>query len=70
MEQWQAYKDITTARFNWQQALTDSGVNLLMLSTQNQPALLTALQDSAGWCQIYKDPLAAIYERGGCQEVK
>ncbi len=70
VDQWQAYKAITEARYDWDELLGDAGVNLLMVSAQEQPDLLSALQAAPGWCQLYGDPVAAIYERGGCQEVK
>jgi len=70
VDQWQAYKNISAGRFNWNELLGEAGVNLLMVSAQNQAALLEALQAAPGWCQVYGDPIASIYERGGCQEVK
>jgi hypothetical protein len=40
-------------------------VNLLMVSPQNQPQLLSALEISQGWYAIYRDDEAVIYRRGG-----
>jgi hypothetical protein len=64
VEQWQAYKDITDAGYDWESRLEASGVNLLMVSPQNQPALLSALEVSQGWYAIYRDEFAVIYRRG------
>ena len=67
VEQWQSYKDITKARYNWQSLLDETGANLLMVSTMNQPDLLEALAGSPGWCELYHDNDAVIYRRGACQ---
>ena len=61
--QWQQYRDITNASWDWQTQLTASGSNLLMLSVTEQPALLQAMQTQSLWCEIYRDPLAVIYRR-------
>jgi hypothetical protein len=66
VEQWQRYKDITNARFNWADLLNSTGVNLLMVSPQNQPALVSVLAKSSAWCELYRDPVALIYRRGEC----
>ena len=68
--QWQQYKDITNARYDWEELLNNTGANLVMVSTKKQADLLMALQASPGWCQLYHDPVSAIYERGSCQEDK
>lgn len=67
VEQWQKYKDITYARYNWENLLDSTGANLLMVSTQNQPDLLSALKTSPAWCEIYRDPVAVLYQRGACK---
>jgi hypothetical protein len=66
VEQWQAYKDISFARYDWESLLDQAGVNLLMVSVQNQPDLLQALDGQTTWCGVYSDPIAVIYSRGGC----
>ncbi len=66
VEQWQAYKEITLARFDWASLLDQAGVNLLMVSVRNQPDLLEAISGQTTWCEIYVDPVAVIYTRGGC----
>jgi hypothetical protein len=67
VEQWQQYHDITTARYNWETLLDATGANLLMVSTQEQADLLSVLETSTAWCELYRDPVAVIYQRGACQ---
>lgn len=66
VEQWQAYREITFARYDWESLLDQAGVNLLMVSVQNQPDLLDALDEQTAWCKLYNDPVAVIFSRGGC----
>jgi hypothetical protein len=65
VEQWQAYKDITDAGYDWQSRLDATGVNLLMVSPQNQPLLLAALKITPVWCEIYHDDVAVMYQHCG-----
>ncbi len=65
VEQWQRYRDITYARYDWAGLLDETEVNLLMVSTQNQPDLLSALESSPAWCELYQDKVALIYQRCG-----
>ncbi|HTX90440.1 MAG TPA: hypothetical protein VMC09_04405 [Anaerolineales bacterium] len=66
VDQWQQYSDINYARYNWESQLDAAGVNLLMISVQNQPDLLAAIYASQDWCELYNDPVAVIYQRGPC----
>lgn len=65
-EQWEDYRAIAKAAWDWQTRLDASGANLLMVSTMYQPDLLAALTASPAWCEIYRDPTAVIYQRGAC----
>jgi hypothetical protein len=65
VEQWQAYKDITDASYDWESRLDATGVKLLMVSPQNQPQLLASLKVTPAWCEIYHDDVAVIYQRCG-----
>jgi hypothetical protein len=65
VEQWQAYQAISEARSNWEMQLDATGVNLLMISPQNQPQLLSVLRISPAWCERYQDDIAVIYQRCG-----
>jgi hypothetical protein len=64
VKQWQTYQAITDARYDWESLLDSAGVNLLMVSPQNQPKLLSALEMSQRWYAIYRDDEAVIYRRG------
>jgi hypothetical protein len=66
VEQWQKYKAITDASHDWEGLLDATGVNLLMVSTQNQPDLLSALETSPVWCELHRDPVAVLYQRAPC----
>jgi hypothetical protein len=63
VEQWQQYKDITNATWEWPILLTGTGANLLMVSVTEQPALLKALNNQDLWWEIYRDEVAVIYQR-------
>jgi len=67
VEQWQQYRDITNARFNWETLLNSTGANLLMVSEHEQPDLLSVLETSTTWCELYRDPVAVLYQRSPCQ---
>jgi hypothetical protein len=63
--QWQAYQAISEGLQDWESLLDTTGVNLLMVSPQNQPQLLTALEGSPAWCERYHDDVAVIYQHCG-----
>ena len=63
--QWQAYQAISAGRQDWEPLLDATGVNLLMVSPQNQPQLLIALGNSPAWCERYHDDEAVIYQYCG-----
>jgi hypothetical protein len=65
VEQWQQYKDITNATWEWPILLTGTGANLLMVSVTEQPALLQAMNNQGLWCEIYRDEVAVIYQHCG-----
>ena len=68
VNQWQDYKAINDARYDWSGLLGASGANLLMVSKQIQPDLLSALKNAPGWCLLYSDNVAAIFRScGGAQ---
>ena len=66
VEQWQQYKDITLASYNWESQLDTTGAMLLMVSSQDQKDLMSALESSPAWCELYRDDVAVIYQRGPC----
>jgi len=62
-EIWLHYLEISNAYCNWEQRLEGYGVRTLMLSPQEQPALVQAAQASPRWRQIYQDRQALIFVR-------
>jgi hypothetical protein len=65
VEQWQQYKDITLASYNWESQLDATGAKILMLSMQ-YPDLLAALSVSPAWCEAYHDQVAVIFLHAPC----
>jgi len=62
-KQWERYQTVTKAEWDWQPILDDEGINLLMISKENQTRLLTALQASPTWVKLYEDDIAVIFKR-------
>jgi hypothetical protein len=60
---WLDYLDISNADGDWEAKLKDYGVNTLMLSPVEQPALVQAVELSNGWLSIYQDPSSNIFIR-------
>jgi hypothetical protein len=60
---WLDYLNISNANDDWEARLKDYGVNMLMLSPAEQPALVRAAQGSGEWNLLYKDNSAYIFER-------
>jgi hypothetical protein len=67
VEQWESYKAVSEARYDWTTLLDETGANLLMVSVQYQPDLLEALASAPAWCELYRDPVAVMYRRCGGQ---
>lgn len=63
VEQWQTFKAIDAAKWNWRELLNNTGANLLMISKLSQPDLLAGLKKSEAWCEIYDDQIAVIFTR-------
>ncbi|MEW6239723.1 MAG: hypothetical protein AB1564_02815 [Chloroflexota bacterium] len=62
-EDFDRYTRIARAEADWQSLLEADNINLLMVSVQSEPALITALQTSALWCEQYRDSTAVIFSR-------
>ena len=60
---WSDYLNISNANGDWEALLRDYGVNTLMLSPVEQPALIHAVQRSNEWEILYQDNSATILER-------
>jgi hypothetical protein len=54
---------ISRAAPDWQALLDEEGINLLMISVESEPWLLQAVGVSQQWCEMYRDPVAAIFSR-------
>lgn len=62
-EQYDQYRAIANARYDWENLLLSDGINLLFLSTQNQPILAQAVEQSPNWCIAYRDESSLIAAR-------
>jgi hypothetical protein len=58
---WLDYFRISNAEGDWEAQLKEYGVNTLMLSPVEQPALVKAISQSSDWKLVYQDPVALIY---------
>jgi hypothetical protein len=65
---WVDYSAINAGSWNWESDLKKTGANLLMVSVDIQPKLVSALALSPDWCRVYVDDVAEIYTRGGCTQ--
>ncbi|MGB9777624.1 MAG: hypothetical protein ACPL7C_13920, partial [Anaerolineae bacterium] len=63
VEVWLDYLHISAAGCEWEERLARYGIRTLMLSPQEQPALVAAARASPHWQQIYADPVAVIFTR-------
>jgi hypothetical protein len=66
VSQWQEYRDLTDASWNWEALLDRTDARILMVSLQDQPRLVEALRASTTWCELYRDDLAVIFSRAPC----
>jgi hypothetical protein len=60
---WIDYLNISNANGDWETKLKDYGVNTLMLSPVEQPALIQAADSSNEWMSIYRDSASFIFIR-------
>jgi hypothetical protein len=60
---WMDYLNISNANGNWESLLGEYGVNTLVLSPVEQPALINAVPLSGQWQMIYQDAVATIFIR-------
>lgn len=58
---WLDYLNISNANGDWETGLKDYGVNTLMLSPNEQPALIEAAKESGEWNLLYEDNSAVIF---------
>jgi len=62
-EIWHDYLLISNAQCGWEKRLEHYGINTLMLSPVEQPALVDTAMASAAWQELYRDPYAAVFVR-------
>lgn len=67
-EHWEKYQTISSAKPPWGDLLDRDKINLLMLSLHSQPTLVEAVEDSADWCERYRDQDAVIFSR--CEPIQ
>jgi len=60
-EIWYDYIGISAATENWEERLSKYGVRTLMLSTEEQPALVAATEESERWQTVYDDEAAVVF---------
>lgn len=61
VEVWMDYLHISAAECGWEERLARYGVRTLMLSPQEQPALVAAARESPHWRPVYQDGTAVIF---------
>jgi len=57
------YLQISRGSAIWEAAFEREGINLLVLSTANQSALIELVESSEQWCEQYRDETAVIFSR-------
>jgi hypothetical protein len=62
-EQIETYQKISSAAADWGNLLQQEGINLLMLSIDNQAGLIKAVEQSDAWCEQYRDKVAILFSR-------
>jgi uncharacterized protein with PQ loop repeat len=66
VSQWQDYRDLTIATWDWEALLDQTGSRILMVSALSQPQLVEVLRQAPTWCERYQDGLAVIFVRAPC----
>jgi hypothetical protein len=62
-EIWHDYIRISNAQCGWEKRLEHYGINTLMLSRVEQPALVDSVMASAAWLELYQDRYAVVFVR-------
>ncbi len=66
--QMEEYLQVSRGAADWEAVFDREGVNLLLLSTVNQPALIQQVEASPRWCEQYRDEVAVIFSR--CEPIR
>lgn len=62
-EHWDAYLNVSFARWDWENILNENSIDVLLLSKAEQANLIDALKNNPAWQQIYEDEISLIYTR-------
>jgi hypothetical protein len=62
-EQMEEYVQISHGSSEWDSVFQREGINLLLLSIENQPTLIENVESSNEWCEQYRDQYAVIFSR-------
>ncbi|MBT3187742.1 MAG: hypothetical protein HN736_09925 [Anaerolineae bacterium] len=62
-EHWERYKAISAGAWNWESLLDEEGINLLLLSKNEQSQLIPAVGFSKNWDEVYSDEKSVIFKR-------
>lgn len=62
------YLQMSRGSLIWESMFEREGINLLMLSTANQPLLIELVGSSRSWCEQYRDEIAVIFSR--CEPIR
>mgnify|MGYP001118919330 FL=1 len=57
------YLQMSRGSLIWESVFEREGINLLILSTTNQPLLIELVGSSSSWCEQYRDEVAVIFSR-------
>jgi hypothetical protein len=66
--QMEEYMRISRGALIWESMFQREGINLLILSTANQPLLIELVESSSSWCEQYRDEVAVIFSR--CESIR
>ena len=62
------YLQMSRGSLIWESMFEREGINLLILSTANQPLLIELVGSSSRWCEQYRDEVAVIFSR--CEPIR
>ncbi len=62
------YLQMSRGSLIWKSMFEREGINLLILSTANQPLLIELVGSSGSWCEQYRDEVAVIFSR--CEPIR
>ena len=60
---WENFGIVNGARWNWEEVLLEDNINVLMLSQKTQTNLISAVETSPNWDEVYADDDSKIFLR-------